>query len=137
VVLVLEDGGLRLLVLGGDLVGVVVVESVPLVAEPDADADLEAELLGLVELGVDVVGAPRAERVAADVHQHLLRRVAAGALDEERLAVHAQLVAAGRRLGDRDFGRRGERRRGNGQDRGERDQSECGRGTAHGGAPGG
>src|SRR6185436_9441195 len=86
----------RLLVLFGDLVEVVVLEAVPLVAQPDAEGDGESELLRLVEHRLCVVAdAPRAERISAALLEQFLRRAAAGALDEVGLAVAEERPVAG------------------------------------------
>ena len=76
--------------------------------EPVADGHVEAVLLRLVELLLRVVRGPGAERVGAELGEDLLRAAAAGALDDERLAVHGEALRAGRAL-DADDGRRGGR----------------------------
>ena len=87
--------------LKGACVGV--VEAVLGVAEPEAGHEHEAVGLGFVELPLEVVGAPGAEGVAAGLREERLRRVAAGALHEEGLAVDGEVPGAGL-AGDLDDG---------------------------------
>ena len=55
----------RTLVLGGDLIGVVVIEAVALVAEPDAHRDRQTMALRLVEQCLQFVRPPGADRITA------------------------------------------------------------------------
>lgn len=95
VVFVLTHNAADLVELGTDLLRVVVVEAVALVAEPDAEGDLDASLVGGVEYLLGVVGAPRADGVAARGDELVEVALAARALHEEGLAIYEKLVAIG------------------------------------------
>ena len=92
-VLVAQDRFPGALELGLDLGRVAVVEAVPLVTQPDADAYCETEPVGLVEAVFEAVGAPGSNGVGARGRQLAQRGVAAGAPDEVGLAVTQQLPA--------------------------------------------
>lgn len=94
VIFILEDDLASLLLLLRDLIGVVVVEPVPPMAEPDAQGDGQPAFLGLVQDGAGLLDAPCPDRVAADLGQELQRPVAADTLDEVGAAAANQLVTA-------------------------------------------
>ena len=82
-----------------DVLGISVVEPVPLVAQPDALGYRDALLVGEVEerfLALshgDGVDAPCPETVAATGGEHIEPLVAAGAADDELTAISQQRVA--------------------------------------------
>lgn len=76
------------------LVGIVIVEPLTFVSEPDARGHGEAQFLSLVQLVDEVVSAPRADGVAADLDQQWLGCRAADTLDKIGLAVALQLPTA-------------------------------------------
>ena len=76
-----------------NLCRIVVVETVALMAEPDADSDGQAERVRLVQEFTNAVRRPRTNRVAARGRKLFQGRAAAGALDEVGLAAAQQLPA--------------------------------------------
>ena len=95
VVLVAQHRPARALELLPYLGLVAVIEAVPLVAEPDADRDAQAQRMRLVEQGVEVVRTPGAHRVGPRGRQRAERARAAGTADEIRFTGTQQLPAIG------------------------------------------
>ncbi len=95
-IFVFLDGLANRFVLFGNLVGIVVVEAVPFVPQPDANRDGEAFAVGIAENRIETLDAPGADRVAADTGQQIEMALAADAVDEEWLAVAGELVAVAR-----------------------------------------